>query len=72
MPFKIAPPIIAHRGASAVAPENTLASFLTAKRHGVHWVEFDVMLAACGEVVVIHDEVLGRTVLGKGKVFNSS
>ena len=60
--------IIAHRGASALAPENTLAAFRKASEIGAKWVEFDVMLAGCGEVVVIHDETLDRTTNGKGLV----
>ncbi|MEO8400250.1 MAG: glycerophosphoryl diester phosphodiesterase [Gammaproteobacteria bacterium] len=62
------PPIIAHRGASALAPENTLAAFRKAREIGAKWVEFDVMLAACGEAVVIHDETLERTTNGFGQV----
>ncbi len=60
--------IIAHRGASALAPENTLAAFKKASEIGATWVEFDVMLAADGEVVVIHDETLNRTTNGSGLV----
>lgn len=62
------PPVIAHRGASAYAPENTLAAFRKAKALGATWIEFDVMLAACGEVVVFHDETLERTTNGRGKL----
>ena len=62
------PPLIAHRGANVVAPENTLAAFLQAKELGAQWIEFDVMLAACGEAVVIHDETLERTTDGTGNV----
>ncbi len=61
-------PIIAHRGASALAPENTLAAFQKAAKIGAKWIEFDVMLSACGEAVVIHDETLDRTTNGKGEV----
>lgn len=61
-------PIIAHRGASALAPENTLISFQKASELGAKWIEFDVMLAACGEAVVIHDETLDRTTNGHGNV----
>jgi glycerophosphoryl diester phosphodiesterase len=62
----IHPPLLAHRGASAYAPENTLAAFRKAKDLGVKWLEFDVMLAACGEVVVFHDDTLERTSNGVG------
>jgi glycerophosphoryl diester phosphodiesterase len=61
-------PLIAHRGANAIAPENTLVAFLAAKELGAKWIEFDVMLAACGEAVVIHDETLDRTTNGTGNV----
>jgi glycerophosphoryl diester phosphodiesterase len=64
------PPVIAHRGASAQAPENTLAAFIKAKQLGLNWVEFDVMLAATGEAIVIHDDDLERTTNGKGQIIN--
>ncbi len=66
--FIINPPVIAHRGASMHAPENTLAAFRAVSASGAKWVEFDVMLAQCGEVVVIHDETLERTTNGIGRV----
>lgn len=66
--IKFVPPVIAHRGASKLAPENTLAAFRRAKEYGAHWVEFDVMLTKCGEAVVIHDETLERTTNGAGRV----
>lgn len=53
--------VIAHRGASAYAPENTLDAFNQAHLLGATWVEFDVMLAACGTPVVFHDDTLSRT-----------
>jgi glycerophosphoryl diester phosphodiesterase len=62
------PPVIAHRGASSYAPENTMASFIKAAQLGVKWVEFDVMLTAAKEAVVFHDETLSRTTNGKGAV----
>ncbi len=68
--LKILPPIIAHRGASAIAPENTLAAFTKAKALGLTWVEFDVMLAESGDVIVLHDEELNRTTNGTGKVIS--
>lgn len=67
-PIHISPPVIAHRGASAFAPENTLAAFMKAKTLGFSWVEFDVMQAGSGELVVIHDETLERTTNGLGLV----
>lgn len=70
--LSIRPTVIAHRGASAYAPENTLAAFLKAKELGASWVEFDVMLTADHEVVVIHDEKLDRTTNGTGCVRNYS
>jgi glycerophosphoryl diester phosphodiesterase len=66
--LNINPPIIAHRGASYDAPENTLIAFTKAAQMGIKWVEFDVMLAACGEPIVFHDETLDRTTSGCGNV----
>ncbi len=59
--------IIAHRGASAYAPENTLASFNKAWSMGARMVEFDVMLSADGEPFVFHDDNLRRTTNGCGE-----
>jgi len=59
---------IAHRGGGALAPENTLAGFRLAARLGFRAVEFDVMLAADGLPVVIHDETLVRTTGQPGAV----
>ena len=53
--------VIAHRGASGSAPENTLAAFRRAKEFGVDGIELDVHLSASGEIVVIHDYELNRT-----------
>lgn len=56
-----APPlIIGHRGASAHAPENSLAAFQRALADGADGVELDVLLCASGEVVVFHDDDLVR------------
>ncbi|HVY53059.1 MAG TPA: glycerophosphodiester phosphodiesterase family protein [Gammaproteobacteria bacterium] len=66
--LNINPPVIAHRGASAYAPENTMAAFQKAKELGARWVEFDVMLTACDEPVIIHDTTLDRTTNAKGEV----
>jgi glycerophosphoryl diester phosphodiesterase len=54
-------PLVAHRGASAEAPENTLPAFQRAADLGVDAFEFDVRLTADGEVVVHHDPALDRT-----------
>lgn len=58
---------IAHRGASAQAPENTLAAIRRAIELGAPWVEVDVQACADG-LVVIHDETLERTTDGHGPV----
>ena len=55
------PLVIAHRGASAAAPENTLAAFHLARLEGADGVEFDVRLARDGVPVCIHDATLRRT-----------
>ena len=55
------PLIIAHRGASAVAPENTLAAVRTAWEMDADAVEVDVHLTADGHAVVIHDDRTRRT-----------
>lgn len=64
--LKFQPPVIAHRGASAYAPENTLAAFIKAMQLGIKWVEFDVMQASTGEPVIFHDDTLERTTQGSG------
>jgi glycerophosphoryl diester phosphodiesterase len=64
-------PVIAHRGASAYAPENTLAAFDLAYISGAQWIEFDVMLSQDGEPFVIHDDTLQRTTNGHGHVSNT-
>lgn len=53
--------IIGHRGAAAVAPENTVASFVRALRDGADGIEFDVRLSRDAVPVVIHDARLKRT-----------
>lgn len=52
--------ILAHRGASADAPENTLPAFEAAISQGADGVELDAMVCGSGEVVVCHDEKLDR------------
>lgn len=62
------PLIIGHRGASAVAPENTLIAFDQAFAAGADGIEFDVQLALDGVPVVIHDSTLKRTGLRRDSV----
>ncbi|EFJ42743.1 hypothetical protein VOLCADRAFT_97214, partial [Volvox carteri f. nagariensis] len=56
--------LVAHRGNSACAPENTLASFDSALDAGFPHFETDCQLTADGIVVILHDEQLGRTTPG--------
>lgn len=60
------PQIIAHRGFSARAPENTLVALDAALAAGADAVEFDVQTAGCGTPVLFHDPMLGRTTNGVG------
>ncbi|GIV33181.1 MAG: hypothetical protein KatS3mg031_0716 [Chitinophagales bacterium] len=59
---------VAHRGASKVAPENTLAAFLKAAEMGVDYVEMDVRQTKDGHFVLMHDASVRRTTDGKGRV----
>ena len=60
--------LLGHRGARAIAPENTLVSFQTALDIGVDMIELDVHLSKDGELMVIHDPELSRTTDGQGMV----
>ncbi|MGI6543014.1 MAG: glycerophosphodiester phosphodiesterase [Limnochordia bacterium] len=60
--------VIAHRGFSAIAPENTLLAFQKARDVGADGIEIDVHLTGDGEVVVLHDEKVNRTTNGSGYV----
>ncbi|MEU0674592.1 glycerophosphodiester phosphodiesterase family protein [Streptomyces sp. NPDC006172] len=60
-PVRTPPAVVAHRGASAQAPENTLAAIDKAAALGVRWVENDVQRTKDGALVVIHDGTLSRT-----------
>ncbi len=62
------PLVIAHRGASGLAPENTLAAFQQAIDLGVDRIEMDLRLSIDGEVVIIHDKTIMRTTNGWGSV----
>ena len=60
--------VVAHRGASACAPENTLGAFETAVSMGAMEVEADARLTADGHPILIHDATLQRTTNGEGLV----
>ncbi|MDP9383535.1 MAG: glycerophosphodiester phosphodiesterase [Chloroflexota bacterium] len=62
------PQTLTHRGASTLAPENTLAALSTAVELGVDYVEIDVHMTADDELVVIHDRTVDRTTNGTGPV----
>lgn len=62
------PILFAHRGASAHAPENTLAAFELALRQGADAIELDAKLSKDKQVVVIHDQTVNRTTEGSGPV----
>ena len=60
--------VIAHRGASAKAPENTLAAFRLAHELHADWFELDCTLTKDGEVICIHDNSVDRTTNATGEV----
>lgn len=60
--------LAAHRGGAQLWPENSLLAFRNAIALGADFLELDVHLTKDGEVVVIHDPVLGRTTTGAGAV----
>jgi glycerophosphoryl diester phosphodiesterase len=60
--------VIAHRGASSYAPENTIAAFDLALQMGARHLELDVHLTRDDYLVVIHDDTVDRTTNGTGPV----
>lgn len=62
------PFVIAHRGASGIAPENTLAAFEAAIAAGADGIELDVAPCATGELMVLHDDCVDRTTNGSGQL----
>ncbi|WP_422770602.1 glycerophosphodiester phosphodiesterase [Plantactinospora sp. WMMC1484] len=60
--------VIAHRGASAVAPENTLVAQEIARRGGADWIENDVQPSSDGVPFVLHDSTVDRTTDGTGAI----
>lgn len=64
--------VVAHRGFSAIAPENTLAAIREAIRAGATGCEFDVYGCLDGPIVLMHDKTVDRTTNGTGLVTNMS
>jgi len=60
------PSVIAHRGASADAPENTLAAIALAIEQGAQWIEIDVNISSDQKLFVHHDDTLSRCTDGQG------
>src|SRR5947209_6278476 len=66
------PYVLAHRGASAYAPENTLAAFERAIAMRADGIETDVRATRDGVLVLVHDERVDRTTDGEGRVHELS
>ena len=66
--YRTAPWVVAHRGSSHVAPQNTLAALEAAWRAGADSIEIDLQLTADGVAVVIHDDTVDATTDGSGLV----
>ena len=60
--------VIAHRGASAYAPENTMEAFRLAHEMKADGIEIDVHFSKDGHIMILHDEKIDRTSNGQGKV----
>lgn len=58
--------IVAHRGSSGTAPENTISSIRHAIDAGALMVEIDVQITSDSKAILMHDHILGRTTNGKG------
>ncbi|WP_420591038.1 glycerophosphodiester phosphodiesterase family protein [Bacterioplanoides sp.] len=70
-PYQSMEPVIAHRGASGEAPENTAASIGLAAQQGAHWIEVDATISADGIAVIFHDSELQRCSDGSGHLTQS-
>ncbi|MEF9997424.1 MAG: glycerophosphodiester phosphodiesterase family protein, partial [Burkholderiaceae bacterium] len=60
--------VLAHRGGGTLAPENTIAGIRVGTEFGFRAIEFDAMLPADEVPILMHDETLGRTVAGAGRI----
>jgi glycerophosphoryl diester phosphodiesterase/alpha-beta hydrolase superfamily lysophospholipase len=67
-PGRVGPAVVAHRGSSWVAPQNTLMAFEAAARAGATAIELDLQRTADGVVVAIHDDTVDATTDGTGRV----
>ena len=61
-----------HRGASELAPENSMESFRLAHDMGADGIELDVHLTKDGQIVVAHDETIDRCSNGKGRIIDKT
>ena len=68
----IASKIIAHRGLSSLAPENTMAAIKLAAEHGVEWIEIDAIALGDGSIVIWHDNSIDRCSDGTGSMAEHS
>ncbi|MHA7880080.1 MAG: glycerophosphodiester phosphodiesterase family protein [Saccharospirillum sp.] len=64
----IASPLIAHRGCSLLAPENSLAAMTLTRDLGIEWIEIDANRIGDGQVIVFHDDRLDRLTPGEGRL----
>ena len=60
--------VMAHRGASGIAPENSFMAFIKAIEHSSDYIEIDIRKCATGELIVMHDSRIDRTTTGKGAI----
>lgn len=60
--------LVGHRGASAFAPEHTIASYELSKKLGVDYIEIDIQMTKDGTLVAMHDDTVDRTTNGSGPV----
>jgi len=68
--FTSVPSVVAHRGASGLAPENTMPAFQLAVEQGANGLEVDVQMTLDGQLVVLHDHTLDRTTNCTGNIAN--
>ena len=60
--------LCAHRGASGNFPENTMSAFNEARNIGMKWIETDISLTSDNQLIIFHDDKLGRTTQGVKKI----